>query len=138
MHIELLRSTFDDDCTLGTLSLDGKFECFTLEDVDRHLEDPKKGVKVYGNTAIPRGVYKVIINKSTRFKRDMPLLLQVPYFEGIRIHSGNTSADTDGCILLGDTRANDRIGESRIAFDRFFAKLRAAIDGNEEVIIEVR
>ena len=138
MEIELTRQHFDDRSTIGSLSLDGKFECFTLEDCDRHLENPQKGVKVYGHTAIPRGKYKIIINRSTRFQRDMPLLLQVPYFEGIRIHSGNTDKDTDGCILVGDSRGNDYVGESRVAFGRLFDKLQAAIDAGEEITIEVK
>jgi hypothetical protein len=68
----------------------------------------------------------------------MPLLLQVPYFEGIRIHPGNTDKDTDGCILVGDSRGNDYVGESRVAFGRLFDKLQAAIDAGEEITIEVK
>ena len=75
--------------------LDGRFGVLHLEDVVR------QGEKVPGQTAIPEGIYTVQITFSNRFKRDLPLLLNVPNFEGIRIHPGNTDADTEGCILVG-------------------------------------
>ena len=80
---------------IGDMYLNGEFFCYTLEDEVR-----AKGEKVYGKTAIPDGTYKVIVNRSNRFKRDMPLLLDVPMFEGIRIHSGNSAKDSSGCILV--------------------------------------
>lgn len=75
--------------TIGELLIDGVFECFTLEDKERD-------VKIKSETAIPKGTYKVIINQSNRFKRLLPLLLNVPNFEGVRIHSGNTNHNTEG------------------------------------------
>lgn len=105
--------------TQGTLYLNGKFECHTLEDVVRP-------VKIKGETAIPAGTYKVIVNRSNRFKRLLPLLIDVPNFEGVRIHPGNKAEDTEGCILVGDTISTDFIGNSRIAFDRLFKKLEEA------------
>ncbi len=87
----------------------------------------RNGTKVLGKTAIPIGTYKLIIDASTRFKQDMPHILDVPNFTGVRIHSGNTSADTDGCILLGTTWAGkDFIGNSKIAYKKFFDKLKKA------------
>jgi hypothetical protein len=101
--------------------VDGVYECYTLEDVVRN------GTKVLGKTAIPIGEYKLIIDASVRFKQDMPHILNVPDFTGVRIHSGNTSADTDGCILLGTTWAGkDFIGNSKIAYKKFFDKLKKA------------
>jgi hypothetical protein len=82
---------------------------------------------VIGKTAIPTGEYKVIIDASVRFKQDMPHILDVPNFTGVRIHSGNTSAHTEGCILLGTTwSGGDFIGNSKSAYKKFFDKLKQA------------
>jgi len=119
MLIEVKRFEFKDTHTVGKLYINGSYECFTLEDAVRN------GTKVIGKTAIPIGTYKLIIDASTRFKQDMPHILDVPDFTGVRIHSGNTSADTDGCILLGSTWAGkDFIGNSKIAYKKFFDKLK--------------
>ncbi len=130
MKLEVKRLTYSDKSTIGKLFLDGAFFCHTLEDVIR----PEK---VYGETAIPEGVYKVKITYSPRFKRDLPLLLNVPKFEGIRIHAGNTSKDTEGCILVGDLAGQDIVWQSRAAFNRLFDKLKAAQSAGEEITIEV-
>lgn len=122
MELHLIRDTFKDGVTLGKLYIDGKFECETLEDTDRRLEDPKNK-KIYGKSAIPCGTYNVIVNRSARFKTLMPLIMNVPRFEGIRIHAGNTAEDTEGCILLGTARRGDRVVESRIAVKAFMRKL---------------
>jgi len=120
LHLKRLHKT--DKSTIGELTIDGKFECYTLEDIERE-------VKVKSETAIPKGTYKVIINQSNRFKRLMPLLLNVPNFEGVRIHAGNTNHDTEGCILVGRTRSVDFIGQSRKAYDSLFKKMQAAKEG---------
>jgi len=98
MELNLYRHTYNtrsDRNIIGDLFIDGEFFCYTLEDERR-----ADGVKVYGETAIPTGTYNVKLTKSNRFKRLMPLLLDVPLFKGIRIHGGNTSKDTLGCILV--------------------------------------
>ena len=119
MLIEVKRFEFKDTHTVGKMYVDGVYECYTLEDAVRN------GTKVIGKTAIPIGTYKLIIDASTRFKQDMPHILDVPDFTGVRIHAGNTSADTDGCILLGSTWAGkDFIGNSKIAYKKFFDKLK--------------
>jgi len=119
MLIEVKRFEFKDTHTVGKMYVDGIYECYTLEDAVRN------GTKVLGKTAIPIGTYKLIIDASTRFKQDMPHILDVPNFTGVRIHAGNTSADTDGCILLGSTWAGkDFIGNSKIAYKKFFDKLK--------------
>lgn len=117
MIIEIKRLHKTNTSTIGELLIDGIWECFTLEDVERD-------VKIKGETAIPKGKYNVIINQSNRFKRLLPLLLNVPNFEGVRIHAGNTNHDTEGCILVGKTRSNNFIGQSRKAFDYLFKKMQ--------------
>src|SRR5262245_46850089 len=108
MQLRLQRTTFTSRSTVGQLFVNGSFECFTLEDVTRP-------VKIPGMTAIPEGVYVVSVSFSERFKRPLPEVHNVPNFTGIRIHPGNTDADTEGCILVGQTRSTDFIGNSRAA-----------------------
>lgn len=94
------RTDFTDTSTIGELYLDGKFVCYTLEDKDRKLENG--GKKIYGETAIPRGTYEVEITYSPKFERFLPLLINVPQFENIRLHNGRdivTEKDTHGCII---------------------------------------
>jgi hypothetical protein len=121
MVITIKRLYKTDTSVVGELLVNGVWECFTLEDVERP-------VKIKGETAIPKGTYRVIINESNRFKRQLPLLLDVPGFEGVRIHSGNSNHDTEGCILVGQTRNKNYIGQSRKAFDKLFKKMQAAKD----------
>lgn len=125
MILEVKRFEYGTTYTVGKLYLNGVMQCYTLEDKYREGIEDDSSIKVKGATAIPQGHYDVIIDHSNRFNRDMPHILNVPGFEGVRIHSGNTSADTEGCILLGNTWAgNDFIGNSRMAFDNFYAQLR--------------
>jgi hypothetical protein len=119
MLIEVKRFEFKDTHTVGKMYVDGIYECYTLEDTIRN------GTKIIGKTAIPIGEYKLIIDASARFKQDMPHILNVPNFTGVRIHSGNTSADTDGCILVGTSwNGKDFIGNSKIAYKKLFDKLK--------------
>jgi hypothetical protein len=119
MKIEIKRLHKTANSTIGELLIDGVWECYTLEDIERDI-------KIKSETAIPRGTYKVIINQSNRLKRLLPLLLNVPNFEGVRIHAGNTNHDTEGCILVGQTRSKDFIGQSRKAFEKLFSKMQKA------------
>jgi len=119
MKLLLKRLHKTELSTIGELFVDGKFECYTLEDKEREI-------KIKGETAIPKGTYNVSITQSNRFKRLLPLLANVPNFDGVRIHSGNSNHDTEGCILVGTTRSNDFIGNSRIAFDKLFKKMQVA------------
>ncbi len=119
MLIEVKRFDFKDTYTVGRMYLNNVYFCYTLEDVVR------EGKKVNGQTAIPAGTYDIIIDNSVRFGKPMPHILNVPNFKGVRIHAGNTSKDTEGCILLGHTYAGkDFIGNSRTAYDVFFNKLK--------------
>ena len=133
MILHLVRRYFSAISTVGTLYVDGNFECWTLEDRTR------EGPKVQGETAIPGGTYKVIVDFSNRFQRMMPHLLDVPGFTGIRIHSGNTAADTEGCILVGQYHeiGSDIIGRSKLAFDALFPKLQAAIDAGDQIQVSI-
>ena len=138
MNLILKRGAPSPSCTIGRLFEDVDFECYALEDVVREV--PGKPVtewKVAGETAIPAGRYKITITRSNHFKRDLPLLNGVPGFLGVRIHPGNTEADTEGCILVGTAAAEGEITESRKAFDVLFEKIRDALDVGEEVWITV-
>lgn len=132
MKIQVTRQIFDDESTLGTMTVDGEFQCYTLEPMTR----PVGAQKVPGKTAIPYGLYNVEITFSPHFNRDMPLLDNVPDFEGVRIHSGNLPIDTDGCCLVGEKEGKDVILQSVAAFDPLFAKIKAAIDSGDTVTID--
>lgn len=119
-------------CTIGRMFVDGDNYCFTLEDVVR-----PDGVKIFGETAIPEGTYKVIVNYSNRFQKLMPLLVDVPNFQGVRIHPGNTAADTHGCILVGANKTDTTITNSRKVFDPLFDKIKTAFDAGEEIWLTI-
>lgn len=129
MILELKRKIFTDDSTIGELYIDGVFFCYTLEDKVRDA-------KIYGITAIPYGKYEMIVSFSNRFKQYMPLLLKVPGFEGIRIHAGNKSADTEGCILVGSSKSLNFIGKSRVTYRSLFAKIKLAVK-KEKLFINI-
>lgn len=137
MKLELRRIKLTEHGTTGELYVDGVFECFTLEDTRRAPGEPK----VPGKTAIPEGNYFVIVNKSPRFGVDMPLVLGVRDFSGVRFHPGNHPSDTEGCILVGrqvSTKVQDEILESRPAYEQLFKKLQAAQDRRDDVVLAVR
>lgn len=128
MQLRLIREPSRLGATLGVLFVDGIFECFTLEDVVR------AGDKVDTQTAIPAGRYQVVITFSNRFQRPLPLLVNVPGFEGIRIHPGNTDADTEGCILVGADRGLNAVLQSRLAFADLLPKLETGLKAGPCVI----
>jgi len=124
MKILLKRLHKTSNSTIGELSIDGKFECYTLEDVERES-------KIYGKTAIPKGTYEIVMTMSNRFKVVLPLLLNVKNYEGVRIHAGNSAKDTEGCILLGQTRSIDFIGNSKMALAKFLQKLKTGLNNGK-------
>ena len=119
MELLLKRIYKGNKYTIGKLYIDGEWFCDTIEDVVRSLpkncpHTPKERnceckEKVYGETAIPAGIYKVILSYSNRFKRILPELLNVPHFLGIRIHRGNTEQDSAGCIILGENKVKGKV-----------------------------
>ena len=135
MKIVVDRFEFSDKSTIGTLTC-GDWHCYTLEDCDRHLEDDPSA-KQYGKTAIPRGTYKVIIDWSNRFKRELPRLLDVPGFTGVRIHAGNGPDDTEGCILVGSSYKTDWVSNSRATFNKLFELIESSIDRGDKVTVEI-
>jgi len=129
MNLKLIRKYPAADCVIGELYVNDKFECFTCEDIERP-------VKLAGLTAIPRGHYEVVITYSERFKKPLPLLLNVPNYSGVRIHPGNTAKDTEGCILPGTGKTKNSVTQSRVAFEALFAKLKTAAS-KEKIILEI-
>lgn len=100
MELKLIRSVFNPESTLGKLYLNGAFYAYTCEDTVRDLKPDGSG-KIQNKTAIDYGRYEVVLSFSNHFQKYLPLLLNVKFFEGIRIHGGNTAADSEGCILVG-------------------------------------
>lgn len=133
MLLELKRDSLGPKCTLGKLYVNGSYLCETLEDVYR----PPPAIKVPKETCIPLGRYEVVVTHSPRFNIDMPLLLNVPGFTGVRIHTGNAALDTEGCLLVGMERDGDRILHSREAYAALFGRIQAARSKGELVHIEV-
>lgn len=135
MELTLNRIFLGSSATIGELLINDKHLCDTLEDRVR-----PEGEKVYGKTAIPEGTYEVKLTHSPRFKKTLPEILNVPNFSGIRIHTGNSSKDTEGCILVGtwDGEKEDWVGNSRIAFDELMTLLEEATNNKEKVTITVK
>lgn len=114
--------------TYGALFINDMYFCDTLEDPIRPSKVPKE-------TAIPQGSYKVILSFSPRFQRFLPLLLNVPNFSGIRIHAGNTTADTEGCILVGN-KDEDKLKNSRSTLNKLLQILKD-VNSKEPIIINI-
>lgn len=146
MEISVKRGPSVQGATIGELSVDGVPECLTLEDEVRqvgngtgwtHAENWVQSWKIQNVTAIPRGRYRVIITFSEHFGCSLPRLLNVPGFTFVRIHWGNKAADTDGCLLVGQTKEGNLIYKSRDAFKALFPKIQAAIKAGQEVWVTV-
>lgn len=127
MKIEIKRIAKKDTYTIGKLYIDNVYFCDTLEDRDRGLTQDTplntiKKIKIPSQTAIPSGTYKVIVNRSPKFKRNLPRLLDVPGFDGILIHRGNTDKDTSGCIIIGENKTVGKVINST-AYETKIVKL---------------
>ncbi len=134
MELNLKRIFKGDTYTIGKLYVNGKYLCDTIEDKYRNLSVEEK---VYGETAIPNGEYKIIVNRSPRFKRDLPRLLDVPHFEGILIHAGNTARDSHGCILVGENKKKGMVLNSRKYETIIVNLLKESLTQGEDISIIV-
>lgn len=138
MFIEVKRVTKLPKCTIGEMYVDGVFECYTVEDTVREVKgSPVKTWKIPHVTAIPSGDYNVRITMSNRFKKLMPLLDGVEGFEGVRIHTGNTAEDTEGCIIVGAGKSITYVTQSRVAMNRLQPKIQAALDVGDNVTLRI-
>lgn len=142
MELLLIRKEFSKNSTIGELFINGEFFCYTLEDFDRDLN--KDGdlldsgeQKVNAATAIPRGTYKVSLSMSNRFKKYLPELHNVPGFVGVRIHNGNHKDHTEGCILVGSTKAKDFIGNSVATMLKLMNRLEK-VEKTEKISITIK
>ena len=129
-EFELVRQWLTPKSTIGKLSLQGVYLMYTLEDTVRELKIP-------GETAIPYGRYRVALSQSQRFGRELPILLSVPNFTGVRIHGGNGPQDTEGCILVGFDKGNNLIGGSQRALEALLPMIRQPIAAGEEVYLSI-
>jgi hypothetical protein len=140
MKLKLERFHFGTVATIGRLFMDGKFFCYILEDVVREVPgEPVESWKVPGQTAIPRGTYRVTYGWSNRFQTFLPRVQDVPGYLGILIHPGNAAKDTEGCLLPGmsyDANA-DTVQRSREAFNNFMEKFKPATEGGQSVELEI-
>ena len=136
MELTTKRRYKKSEYTIGNLFVDGLYFCDTLEDAVRDLKPDGSG-KIKGKTAIPAGRYEVTMTYSPKFKRRLPLLLGVPFFEGVRIHAGNTAKDTEGCLLVGKNRAVGKVLDSRKYERQLVALIEQRIKRGEKIYIEI-
>lgn len=141
MKLELKRRFLGESYTIGSLSIDGKKFCDTLEVKVRDLN--KNGVfdgdekKVYAETAIPYGTYDIVVDYSPKFKRELPRLQNVKHFEGILIHRGNTAEDSAGCILVGENKVKGKVINSTPYEKELVRILKEAQDRKEPITIKI-
>lgn len=140
MRLTLRRIANKKDYCIGRLYINGIYFCDTLEDTDRGLDDTMteediKEMKVYGQTAIPTGIYTVLLTYSPKYKKVMPLINNVKGYSGIRIHSGNTAKDTEGCLLVGKNTKVGMVTDSRNTYNALFKRLQQK--GSNKITIEI-
>lgn len=141
MRLTLKRRYLGATYTIGSLSIDGEYFCDTLEDTMRDLN--KNGrfdngeIKIMHQTAVPYGSYQVIVNLSPKFKRNLPRLLDVPSFDGVLIHRGNTDKDSSGCILVGENKGKGKVINSTKYEVKLVEILTAAQNRREQIEIDI-
>lgn len=141
MKLTLKRIALRPTYTIGKLYINDKYFCDTLEDTVRDLNKNGKfdngERKIKGETAIPYGTYEIKWTYSPRFKKYTPQLIDVPSFDGIRIHAGNSSSSTEGCLLLGENKKVGMVLNSRATIDKFYPIIKEACS-KEKVTIEIK
>lgn len=141
MKLTLKRIALRPTYTIGKLYIDDVYFCDTIEDTVRDLNKNGKfdngEKKIHSKTAIPYGTYEIKWTYSPRFKKYTPQLMNVPSFEGIRIHAGNTSADTEGCLILGENKQVGKVLNSRVTINKFYQIIKKACS-NGRVTIEIK
>lgn len=131
MKLDLKPIVLNEICTISEMYMNDIFFCHTLEDTVR------LGLKIKNETAIPSGVYEIKLTYSPKFKKNMPEIVNVPNFTGIRIHSGNQSSDTSGCILVGKYDTGNKIIESKKTFEKLYSLINEAISLKQKIIISI-
>jgi hypothetical protein len=149
IYLRLTRKYKGPNYTIGSLYIDNKYFCDTLEDVDRGLDykmtlSEIKSKKIQDQTAIPTGVFKVSLHEiSLRFKNrpwaikydgKIPRLIDVPGFDGVLIHPGNTPSDTSGCILVGQNKIKGKVVNSVSTFDKLMNEL---LKDNDNIVLTI-
>ncbi|MBO5720927.1 MAG: hypothetical protein IKU59_06245 [Bacteroidales bacterium] len=141
MKLLVKRKFLGNHYTIGALYIDGKYFCDTLEDrvvdVDKSGKFEGDEIKVAGKSAIPYGEYKVILNRSPKFGRMLPRLVDVPHFEGILIHRGNSASDTSGCILVGENSVKGKLCNSSLYEEILVMECKAAINRGENITVKI-
>ena len=141
MKLTLKRIALRPTYTIGKLYIDDVYFCDTIEDTVRDINKNGKfdngEKKVHSKTAIPYGNYEIKWTYSPRFKKYTPQLMNVPSFEGIRIHAGNTSADTEGCLILGENKQVGKVLNSRATINKFYTIIKEACSKGK-VTIEIK
>ena len=142
MELVLKREVFTDESTIGKLTIDGVMECYVLEDKDRGMSNDMPlaeivATKVYGKTAIPYGRYEVDWTMSARFKKMMPILLNVSGYSGIRIHVGNSEIDSLGCLLPCSKYSKNLGIGSTVATTKLYAKIESAKKQGQKIFITI-
>lgn len=141
MKLTLKRIALRPTYTIGKLYIDDAYFCDTLEDTVRDTNKSGKfdngEQKIKGKTAIPYGTYEIKWTYSPRFKKYTPQLMNIPSFEGIRVHAGNTSADTEGCLILGENKQVGKVLNSRATINKFYPIIKEACS-NGKVTIEIK
>lgn len=142
MEIKLHRKYRGTNYCIGKLYINNEYFSDVLEDPDRGLQDTMsiqeiQQLKVKGDTCIPYGTYDITITYSPKFKKRLPLINNVKGFEGIRIHSGNTSKDTEGCLLLGFNKIKGKVINSKETVDKFITIIQQALNNGEKITIQI-
>ena len=140
MKILVDRYIWGDTYTISKVCINGTYLCIALEDKVREVAGkPVAEWKIKGVTAIPRGIFALVMDFSQHFQKILPHIMNVPGYEGVRIHGGNKPEDTEGCILLGMSwKGGPWISDSQKAMQLFTALVNQTLNAGDQVDIEIR